>query len=84
MEKVSFFIEETMFLHTITTFKGLLILILRIIFYKNKQYGDFTSIPSGEAEYLCKENSFEGIGNRSDVNDEVMIKIVERREVRKG
>ena len=72
-----------MFLHTVTTFKGFLILILRIIFYKNTQYGDFTSIPSGEAEYLCKENPFEEIGNRSDVNDEVMIKIVERREARK-
>ena len=54
--------------------------MLRIIFYKNAQYGDFTSISSGEAEYLCKENSFEKIGNRRDVNDEVMIKTVERRE----
>ena len=49
----------------------------------NAEYGDFTSIPSGEAEYLCKEDPFEEIGNRGDVNDEVMIKIVERREARK-
>ena len=82
--KVSVFIEETTFLHTLTAFKGVLILILRIIFYKNVQYGDITSIPSGEAEYLCKENPFEEIENRSDVNDEVIIKIVERREARKG
>ena len=82
--KVSFFIEETTFLHALTAFKGALILILRIIFYNNTQYGDFTSIPSGEAECLCKENPFEEIRNRRDVNDEVMIKIVERREARKG
>ena len=82
--KVSFFIEETTFLHTLTAFKGIPILILRIIFYKNVQYGDFTSIPSGEAEYLCKENPFEEIGNRRDLNDEAMIKNVERREARKG
>ena len=82
--KVPFFIEETTFLHTLTAFKGVPILILRIIFYKNAQYGDFTSIPLGEAEYLCKENPFEEIGNRRDVNDEVMIKIVERMEARKG
>ena len=82
--KVSFFIEETTFLHALTAFKVVLILILRIIFYKNAQYGDFTSISSGETEYLCKENPFEEIGNRRDVNDEVMIKIVERREACKG
>ena len=53
------------------------------MFYKNAQYRDFTSIPSGEVEHLCKENIFEEIGNRRDINDEVMIKIVERREARK-
>ena len=84
MVKFSFFIEETTFLHTLTAFKGLLILIIRILFYKYAQYGDFTSIPSGEAEYLCKENPFEEIRNQSDVNDEIMIKVVERREARKS
>ena len=82
--KVSLFIEETTFLHTLTELQGVPIPILRITFYKNAQYGDFTSISSGEAEYLCKENPFEEIGNRRDVNDEVVIKIVERREARKG
>ena len=53
--KVSFSIEETTFFHTLTAFKGVLILILRIIFYKNAQYGDFTSIPSGEQNIYAKK-----------------------------